>query len=928
MKRASKLCAPSIMALVAAAVLIVGLGGSGSGRAAAPAQADSHYFPETKHTVAGKFWQYWQAHGGLPQQGFPISDEMQERSDTDGKTYTVQYFERAVMEAHPEKQSPYDVLLSLLGSMLYKQKYPNGAGSQAPSTAPGAQRFTETGRTVGGVFLDYWKAHGGLPQQGFPISDEFTETSALDGKPYRVQYFERAVFEMHPEQKPPYNVLLSQLGTFRYQTHYAQGTGTGASDPSAAFAKGVDAYNRADYNGAVASFSQAIQASPQFAAAYLNRGIALFASGDSKGALADLDRAASIQPKDPEPLYAEGLVLYKGGNFDTARQAFSNLIQVAPSDPRGYYWRANVALSKQDPGSALDDFTRAARLNPNSDVGKQAKAAADLLDAGKQASPAQAPKLSLVQGQPPVPATTPTETAAKGTIVSDLGFRPQTDGFNFENYGRSPDRTDLTPDDVRRMFGDQVCASLASGCILSPEAQKWMDRTNSYMSSGHCEGLAALSLAFFGHNEDPNRFGAPRTHALNIGSNPLLQREIAYFWATQTTRPVLDSSIEDKTPAQILDTLVAALKPGSGAPKTYTISIYKPAFKDGHSLTPYAVEDRGNGQYAVRVYDNNFPDVERVLLIDRNANSWSYEGSINPGQPNSLYKGDASTLTLGLTPTEPRLQKQICDFCPHTPSGSRPQSVSAGGFTVAQAPTEYNQVSLEGTGHLLITDKQGRRTGYISNDQFANEIPGVKVQPITSANLWENSLEPMYLVPTGIEFSLAVKSADPLTDTLSTVTMIGPGYDLSVEDILLEPNTTDTINFSPDGKTISYKTDYSDSPDIVLGTDGQDADFSFDLRGVDLGDGGSVTTHLDTDKGQLVLDARGNTEPATYSLVMDRISSQGEQVFGHDQIELQPGDTAYLDYAAWQGEGTPLLLMIDHGSDGTIDETIELSDTR
>jgi YVTN family beta-propeller protein len=57
-------------------------------------------------------------------------------------------------------------------------------------------------------------------QQGFPISDEFQEKSSLNGKVYTVQYFERAVFERHPENQPPYDVLLSQLGTFRYKAKY------------------------------------------------------------------------------------------------------------------------------------------------------------------------------------------------------------------------------------------------------------------------------------------------------------------------------------------------------------------------------------------------------------------------------------------------------------------------------------------------------------------------------------------------------------------------------------------------------------------------------------------------------------------------------------------------------------------------------------
>ena len=80
--------------------------------------------------------------------------------------------------------------------------------------------FPETGKRLGGRFLQYWRQNGGLMQQGYPISDEFFEVSDLDGKPYTVQYFERAVFELHPENRPPYDVLLSQLGTFRFAAQY------------------------------------------------------------------------------------------------------------------------------------------------------------------------------------------------------------------------------------------------------------------------------------------------------------------------------------------------------------------------------------------------------------------------------------------------------------------------------------------------------------------------------------------------------------------------------------------------------------------------------------------------------------------------------------------------------------------------------------
>lgn len=96
---------------------------------------------------------------------------------------------------------------------------------------PGCQTFRETGKVVCGRFLQYWQQNGGLPQQGFPLSNEFTEVSDLDGKSYTVQYFERAVFEKHPENRAPFDVLLSQLGTFQFKRKYPGGDPSTGGQP-------------------------------------------------------------------------------------------------------------------------------------------------------------------------------------------------------------------------------------------------------------------------------------------------------------------------------------------------------------------------------------------------------------------------------------------------------------------------------------------------------------------------------------------------------------------------------------------------------------------------------------------------------------------------------------------------------------------------
>lgn len=196
-------------------------------RDAAAAQPQCQAFTETNKTVCGIFLSYWTEHGGVQRQGLPISNAFPEVSEIDGKRYTVQYFERAVFEHHPENQPPFDLLISLLGTIQYNPKYPNGVEAldslPAGMKPEGGSVFPQTGKGVRGIFLDYWLNNGGTLQYGYPISEAFIERSQIDGVERIVQYFERSVFEYHPENQPPYDVQVALLGRFRFERKYPNG---------------------------------------------------------------------------------------------------------------------------------------------------------------------------------------------------------------------------------------------------------------------------------------------------------------------------------------------------------------------------------------------------------------------------------------------------------------------------------------------------------------------------------------------------------------------------------------------------------------------------------------------------------------------------------------------------------------------------------
>lgn len=85
-----------------------------------------------------------------------------------------------------------------------------------PATAQNQERcFPETGHCISGRFLEYWEQNGGLAIFGFPVTSALQETNNDSGQSHLAQWFERSRFELHPEQRAPYDIVLARLGDER-----------------------------------------------------------------------------------------------------------------------------------------------------------------------------------------------------------------------------------------------------------------------------------------------------------------------------------------------------------------------------------------------------------------------------------------------------------------------------------------------------------------------------------------------------------------------------------------------------------------------------------------------------------------------------------------------------------------------------------------
>jgi hypothetical protein len=189
----------------------------------AAAQTAQRCFAETGFCIEGRIREFWEQNGGLAVFGLPIGPQQQETIE--GKPFQVQRFERNRLELHPENARPNDVLLGRLGADRLAQQGRDWNTFAKVGAAPaGCLFFAETGHSLCEPFLSAFRANGleldgrrgkslaeSVALFGLPLSEPQVETLS-DGKNYTVQWFERARFESHPENQPPYNVLLGLLG--------------------------------------------------------------------------------------------------------------------------------------------------------------------------------------------------------------------------------------------------------------------------------------------------------------------------------------------------------------------------------------------------------------------------------------------------------------------------------------------------------------------------------------------------------------------------------------------------------------------------------------------------------------------------------------------------------------------------------------------
>jgi hypothetical protein len=535
-------------------------------------------------------------------------------------------------------------------------------------------------------------------------------------------------------------------------------------------------------------------------------------------------------------------------------------------------------------------------------------------------------------------------TPLNSQVVGDLSFYPLPDGFSFYNYGDSPD-SDFTVEDMANTFGAANVCKAQNPCVLNTTAESWRRSKLDMVKGGHCAGMAMTSLLIYDRADiAPGNYQAGAFTTFELFKQNA-RRDIAYYAMTQGETPRNQTGLPPQRTAAIgatnvVNTLLANLQNLSAGDR-YVLHFWKPDWTGGHAVTPYAVLNKGNNEYWIYVYDNNYPnDFGRVFKINMSSNDWLYEGAATiPGASVSTYRSSdtnkGNIRLMSLRWLEPRQMRCTAATC-EPPAQAQAASVLAG------SPIQFQ---LDGEGYLLITRSDGKRVGRdLVTGELINEIDGALEAPLTTG--FGFNTPPMLEIPheAGMTYSLQVANRDNAFANLeaeANVNIFGDGFAVRVTGLRLdsqgatpvalpisaadtggadsasaqaEPFDLVNVSFAPESKRLTFQASAldGDTPSLNLAVSNADgSDYSATVANLALDTQESVAVSIDAATGQVAVE-NNSASNGSYAVEIERINQDGAtSVYDNPAVNDGAGLGVTIDAGpGWNGATPPAVQTI------------------
>jgi hypothetical protein len=525
---------------------------------------------------------------------------------------------------------------------------------------------------------------------------------------------------------------------------------------------------------------------------------------------------------------------------------------------------------------------------------------------------------------------TPLEWQVRGEVIVDSGFRPFPNGFPFINYDVDfqsnqvvyglpekitlPVAKDWTPavpvqlnaNALRRTFGDGVCVKGSigkdgGGCQLIRSAEILSEAISAQTHSGVCYGIASTVAALYNGQMNPNQVGSQQLPSTN-NLNEKAQRTILRLFATQFFYNSSDSSVKTMnnsvgdSPNDVVEILKRDL---AGGTVPYILALQGQG--GGHAVTPYAIHERKDeGLIEIAVYDSDFPNLERAVLVDPVANTFRYSHSNIPGEDTTFWQGnntEGNSITL-FSVAETLVQRD-CPVCIGPDQGT---FIAFSSLDKENADFEYFLLNLQDDNFLPDSDYQwlestNPSTGKKFNQKMIVVAPGVSYKVLLDGTrMTKSEAVELYVMANGKTSQLIVEDFKPGTEAEFIV---------------------DTVN----SKT-SYGSTKVTSPRVqeVIEVTGASLVLNGHIQTLDK----MKLVHQRTDVKRGVTRFSSDSEkPKLWNIQATYEGLTRENSFVALNLRVVPKDVLVLKHKKWNGKNAPVL-WLDRNGDGSLDKRVPM----
>ena len=491
--------------------------------------------------------------------------------------------------------------------------------------------------------------------------------------------------------------------------------------------------------------------------------------------------------------------------------------------------------------------------------------------------------------------------ASNSISFIDTGFRPDPDGYEFENF--IPAKKNIKQQEyfhmLQNVYGDDdVCVLVDHGnCELKESAEEYV---SVLYKSGQCSGFSTSSVLFYLDREDQSNYekkglfnSTSVAETIQINQNSKINNLIMSYQALQIQPEILEQKQNSKN--QNTDEYLLNLSNMLSDDKRYpNISLFHQDSTDkkcpSHSVLPYFYTEDDTVIVKVWVYDNNHPkDDSRLINLNKSNGKWNY--SFFPGQKWS-----------GLVTTDTGAS---CEDIAIHDIGSY-KSIHDGAY-FGQAPwvIEEETIIVDSAG-FSVSNKSGATFSYDESGNFVNQIPGAIYGVMNEAGVVA------IVLPKG-EYGIDFMDN---TSNESSFMAMGSNQLISVDNA----KAGDHFQFAKN--EISFIAGHeSTSPDIKIIHDEDNRSSSL-LISPEASNGDGITISYDPQTLEYQIKSE---DTISYDLEIEGVTQDGETHFDSQEFVHQKGDTESINISELSEGNKNLHIRIDQDQDGDEDETVILN---